>query len=131
MGSTEPLPPQRPTGKAKTAPTSAEAARAIVERLYRGLLGREADPAGLAAFTSQVAAGFLRGAVNGIVGSPEFAERRASLTLGSVGTALYRAILDRDPDPEGLLSTESNLREGSLAERAVAMVLSDEFRALP
>lgn len=129
VGSSEPLPAQRKAAELKGARLSTEAATDIVGRLYRGLLGREADAEGMVGWVNAVASGNLRGVINGLINSQEFAQRSASLTLGGVSTELYRAILDREPDQSGLEGTESLLRSGLLAERTAAMVQSEEYRS--
>src|SRR5207302_4184134 len=70
-------------------------AELIVKRLYRALLGRDAEPGGLAGWWPQVAAGNLPRVVSSIITSPEFEGRRPSLTATGLAETLYVKILDR------------------------------------
>lgn len=128
LGSSDPLPAQRPSSWKVPERFTPEAATELTQQLYRGLLGREADAGGLQGYAAALQQGRLLDVVNGLVGSDEF-RARTGLTTGGVGTDLYRALLGRNPDPDGLAATEDTLRTGRLADRVIGMVLSDEARA--
>ncbi len=103
--------------------------------LYRAMLGREPDPAGLAAWTDVLNQGYPFGTViNGFCGSPEFTNLCAeygiqpgSVDVGDVQpvtptanmgkikafvTRCYSVILGRDPDPDGLNAWADALATG-------------------
>jgi hypothetical protein len=113
----------------KSATHSAEGAQGIVLRLYPALLGREADPSGLASYVPMVEAGQLAQVVSAFVTSPEFDARRGSLSAAGFAADLYQKLLDRDGDPGGLDATADAIRKGHVAERVVGMVESDEYRS--
>ena len=74
----------------------------FVSRLYRNYLKREPDEKGLAAWVDALVLGRATGAkvVSGFVLSPEYEAN--SLSNEEYITALYRTILNREPDAEGL-----------------------------
>jgi hypothetical protein len=91
-----------------------------VEFLYLSLLGRAADPAGLAFFTTQLSLG---GTVNGvkaeIFGSTEFFVRTGNNFAGFLDN-VYRDELLRDPDAAGNAFWGSQLFAG-VSTGAVAL----------
>lgn len=94
----------------------------FVSQLYRDLLGREADPAGLAAFQRLLDQNQLTraGAVQAIQGSQEYRDR--------VVRDLYRRILGREADPLGLAGWSAFLGQGGTSDRLQALLMeSDEF----
>lgn len=100
-----------------------------VTHAYRGILGREPDEGGLAAHVGFLeGGGSLRHLCEAMFGSPEFQANRAHLSPEQLGAELYRGLLGREADDGGLLHTADELRAGRRAERAAAMLESDEFR---
>ena len=94
--------------------------RAWVVALYRGILGRDPDPAGGAAWTAALDAGASRIEVaSSIYQAPE---SRAARVRG-----LYLALLGRAPDPEGLASWTEVLRDGRDIELAIQLASSPEY----
>jgi hypothetical protein len=81
-----------------------------VRILYRGLLGREADPEGLRAYGEMAQRDGLEAVARAMTSSPEYRRRVASTGMSAQDLdayetavrALYRHVLGRDPDPEGL-----------------------------
>jgi hypothetical protein len=104
-------------------------AQVAVGRLYRALLGRDADDSGLGAYTPLVAAGHLPRVATALATSGEFDARRGALTATGLANDLYQALLDRAPDPGGGAATADAIRQGNAAQRAVDMVLSPEYAA--
>ncbi|MEZ5228790.1 MAG: DUF4214 domain-containing protein, partial [Acidimicrobiales bacterium] len=73
----------------------------FVEMLYQSVFGRSADAAGLDYWTAQILGGVTPARVAALFyGSPEFFE--ASGTVDAYVARLYREILDREPEPDGL-----------------------------
>jgi Ca2+-binding RTX toxin-like protein len=115
---------------------------AFVSLLYRNVLDRAPDAAGLAAWTAKLARGADRAEV--VTGFSESAEFVAdslpdTLRLGLAGRAaaaaddvfrLYQAVLDRTPDWQGLQGWSQRIAEGrSLQSVAEGFVGSAEFQA--
>jgi len=113
------------SGPAKTF--TALQAQTIVERLYRAILAREADPSGLSAYVPLVQSGELDQVVSALVTSGEFETLRAGLSAQAFAAELYWELLDREGDPGGLSATVTSILAKHAAERAAAMVLSDEY----
>jgi hypothetical protein len=104
--------------------TPAVAANQVfVASLYQGLLGRAAEPAGLAFWTSQLSSGASRQDVaNGIEASPEFAGREVQL--------FFTTFLGRSADQAAVNFFGSALLSGTPVEQVKAEILgSDEFFA--
>ncbi len=109
--------------------TNRAAVTAVVTRLYREVLGREPEPAGLAGWVDFiVATGNLEAAATGFLGSQEF-ESHAQTARDYV-TTLYRTFLNRDPEPAGLDGWESVLRTTLLQVIDAGFVPSQEFQGL-
>ncbi|MEZ5226941.1 MAG: DUF4214 domain-containing protein [Acidimicrobiales bacterium] len=108
--------------------------RAFVDLIYRNVLGRPADAAGLTYWVGQLQAGRDRGQVMaGFSESPEFVTNTATVrSTSSEGriSRLYFAFFLREPDAAGLdfwMTTER--RGASLESIAVEMAKSPEFAA--
>jgi len=128
-----------PTPEAPTAPTEptpptpsedlsdADWASYHVRLAYRGILGRDADSGGLTHYSGELLAGQTVLWLCTILSeSGEFASSRAQLSREELASELYLGILEREPDPAGLVATIDAIDDGLLAVRAAAMVLSDE-----
>jgi hypothetical protein len=82
-----------------TAPTSQEQ----VAALYAGLLGRAADPAGLAFWSQQLDKGLsIDGLVDGMLASPEAMQLFGNASSTGFITALYESAFGRAPEAAGL-----------------------------
>ncbi len=116
-------PEEPPTGSSLTP----ELADHYVGLAYQGILGREADPGGLAAYSSGLQAGeSVLELCESLNSSEEFTSRRAQLASTDMARELYLGILGREPDSEGLAATAAAIEAGKLADRSAAMILSDE-----
>jgi hypothetical protein len=106
------LPPTTPF------PRQGQANADYVEALYRAILNRNADPAGLAAWTSQLTSGALSRlqVVEGIRQSAEHFQQEV--------TAFYANFLNRTPDPAGLQAWVQALQNG-LPEEQMAFDFLD------
>lgn len=119
-------PPQQPP---PNGPPPSSAASVQVEHGYRGILGRAADPSGLALYSQKIASGQLSllDFCRALAGSPEFAQRRGGLSPSELAEALYQGILERPADAGGLASSSAEIAAGHLAEVAAGMLSSPEF----
>lgn len=124
-GTASSVPAQQPAPQATVrAFTSTD-----VQRLYRAVLGRDADPSGLAAYTPLAEQGEIATVIDALYGSPEFDARRSSLTLASLSNALYVELLGRSPDPGGDDATRQAIAAGQAPQRTLDIVLSPEYAA--
>lgn len=105
----------------------------FVSGLYQDVLGRAPEPAGLGGWV-----GFLQANCNpagfsaigvAFFDSPEFRSVRA-LSLDGLVTALYRAFLDRDPEPGGLAGWAQHFRSERALLAREGFVGSQEFQRL-
>ncbi|WP_336490618.1 DUF4214 domain-containing protein [Methylobacterium nigriterrae] len=113
----------------------------FVQSLYHKALGRDADPAGLQAWTDALEHGAMQADVAvGVALSPEGQQHLQSTFSGGVfvpdETAsavarLYYGLLDRSPDAVGLQGFTAIVEHGgpSLTQVAQAMLASPEFTA--
>ncbi|MFZ5479142.1 MAG: DUF4214 domain-containing protein [Myxococcota bacterium] len=103
----------------------------LVASAYRGILGREPDEGGYATYVDALDGGLSTlELAHALWDSEEFAQYRAPLGSAALAADLYRGILDREADPEGLAATIDAIDRGAGAERAADMLESDEARAL-
>jgi hypothetical protein len=103
---------------------------AQVYRLYRTALGREGEPAGIAAHTAAMDAGMsLSSIASGFVNSVEFRGKYGGLTHGDSIQLFYQNLLDRNAEPEGLAHHTAALDAGmSLSTVATSFITSPEFQ---
>lgn len=99
----------------------------FVERLYSVILNRKADNAGKAGWVSSITSGATAYSVaHGFVFSPEFTNKNVSNE--EFVRVLYRTVLDRDPDAQGLNAWVGELNRGCSREQVFAgIVKSPEF----
>jgi hypothetical protein len=110
-------------------PLDADDAQTIVERAYQAILGRRADSIGGQAHTTLLLADFdVARLCSDLFTSSEFSARRANVPPEELVRSLYAGILDREPDPDGLVHTLAEVKEGRLGVRAAVMLQSEEFR---
>ncbi|MBM3982320.1 MAG: DUF4214 domain-containing protein [Planctomycetes bacterium] len=94
-------------------------AEAVVAELYLDLLGRDADPTGLAGFSAALAAGMpMQQLVTAFVNSAEYKAK--------VVNDLYLKYLGRAADPVGLQAFVGVLNAGGSANTVAAAILSSE-----
>ncbi len=106
----------------------------LVTILYRALLEREPDPAGLAAWTDVLRQARLAIAVVGFIPSAEFRallpDRTNRAAVGALVTRFYVEILGRSPDVAGLTAwVDFVVATGALETAAVGFLVSPEFEA--
>ncbi len=118
--STEPTDSQEPNEGAALAAYH-------VSLAYQGILGRAADPSGLASYTARLEDGqSVLWLCQVLHSSGEFLAQRAHLSSAAMARELYVGILGREPDPGGLSATQNAIDDGRLPQRAAAMIESDE-----
>jgi hypothetical protein len=100
-------------------------AQSLVRALYVDLLGREAEPDGLASWSSLVVQGASSAQLVGVLASSEEYRR---LRVAQA----YRQVLGREPDEAGLSGWVAAIRDGAMSVDDVARLFyeSPEFYAL-
>lgn len=73
----------------------------FVQAAFQGLLGRKPDPEAHAAYDAELSGNHeLPGLLNDIICSDEFWSRIIKLHAAALISAVFRGLLDREPDPE-------------------------------
>lgn len=115
--------------------TDMDGAAGQVIGLYEGLLGRTPDAAGAGLHVRLIESGALTlpEVTEAFIASAEYAERFLGpelLFARSFITQLYREVLGRDPDAEGLAHHEALIENGmARSDLALAFIQSAEFSA--
>ena len=116
-----PAAPVRATGKVE----------AFITRCYQVILGRDPDPDGLSGWASALKSGktTAAGIISSFMTSSEFLSR--NLSNREIVDILYRAMLGRAPDPNGVADWTSRLDAGAPVSSVIAGFYdSNEFRKL-
>lgn len=103
-------------------------AQAVAGRLYRAILGREADPAGLAGAVSELERGNLRGQITNMLRSPEFEQKAQERNATQLLEQFYQGLLGRQPDSAGVTAFTPKMRVRQYASVLMEMVGSPEFQ---
>jgi hypothetical protein len=107
--------------------TSSVDPQRVAERLYRALLGREADPDGLRNATSQVAAGRVNDVVNSITRSDEFRNVRQQRSSSEMLDQIYRGLLGRSADTAARTAYQRRIENGDFSGVVADLIASEEF----
>ncbi len=84
----------------------------LVDAAYQGLLGREPDPEGFAAYKEELAGcRDLAGIIRDIAHSDEFRQKSIAERAPDLVRAIYLALLGREPEEEGLVSYAAQVTE--------------------
>lgn len=94
--------------------------------LYRAILGREADPGGLASATDRIYRGEIEKVVRVFFESPEFAERRARISDWELLDGFYRGLFRRGVDASAERTYLREIERGRLTGLVMTLLASDE-----
>ena len=103
------------------------ASHTITHRIYRALLGRDADPVGIDASVPLIDRGQTRQRVEQIVASTEFRNKIRGWSTTQLLTQIYQGLLLRDPDP-GAGNWEAMLQQRRFTDVVVGIMASPEFQ---
>jgi hypothetical protein len=100
---------------------------AIIRRAYRDMLGREADPSGVAAYKRGLSRGMTEAEMRAELARSREGQQKAARDLI---TRVYREMLKREPDADGLAIYTKAILEKGWDERRLreAFRQSDEYR---
>lgn len=103
-----------------------------VNRLYRAGLGRPADPEGLRWWAHQLDMGQvgLQDVAGALQDSPEFRQRFGQPDSLEYVRQLYRNVLQREPEPEGLYFHAANLDNGRTNRAKLLLEFSESEERL-
>lgn len=100
-----------------------------VTRGYLGILGRKPDPDGMQGYVKFLeGGGSLLDFCRKLVASKEYIDNRKPLGPEKLAADIYKDVLKRDADPDGLAHTIEKVHQGRIAERVAAMMGSPEFK---
>jgi Beta/Gamma crystallin len=108
--------------------TTAETAQQVAARVYRALLGRDGDPAGLRVAANQIAGDQLETVVRGMAQSVEYRRVRTARSAPELLDQMFRAILERPADSIARRAYLSALERGEDAEVVIDLLGSEEYR---
>ena len=127
VGSTAPAPAPAPT-TGGPALVSGDEAEVLASWLYRGLLGREAEPAGLASTAQAIRRGGVERQVDQILASPEFARSREGMSAIQLLERMYQGLLGRSADGAGQRSYTNDIIRGDIDDVVEEIMESREFQ---
>jgi hypothetical protein len=103
-------------------------ARQVIEQVYRQVLERSADP-GASVWVDRLSRGTtVREVVRGIAQSPEHLQRFGSQSRENMVVDVYRHLLNRGPDPEGMKNAGIFVTMRGSASLVDQLVDSPEYR---
>jgi hypothetical protein len=112
----------------QTATFTRADAELIAKRLYKAILGREADATGLTVAVAEIQRGRLGGQVQGMLDSNEFQDNHGRKPSAVLLQQFYRGILNREPDTAGVQGYLGQMDRGQFAPILLDMINSAEFR---
>ncbi len=113
-------------GEGSVAVSTTSSSAAAIERLYEGVLGRSPDAAGLLHWQSSGLS--LEAMAKDFVRSTEFINRFGTSNEAIIAN-LYRNVLERDPDAEGLAYWSDQIQRQPIERIVVGFTESAEFVA--
>lgn len=113
-------------------PVACDAACRLITKIYRVGLGRNPDFQGLSYWSEVLYSQGKEAVVIGVFSSPEYFQRHGNYYRGFV-TGLYRELLQREPDYQGLNDWVKALEYGQLDLQGVAagFVTGGEYQSHP
>ena len=102
-------------------------AETVAQRLYSGLLGRDADADGLRNAAAQIRAGRLADLIAGITQSQEFRSLAQRLSPTDLLDQIYRGLLGRGADTAARTAYLPRLQRGDVNNVVLDIVSSEEF----
>jgi hypothetical protein len=102
-------------------------AETVAQRLYSGLLGRDADPEGLRNAAAQIRAGRINDLVAGMTQSQEFRSIAQQRSPTELLDQIYRGLLGRAADTAARTAYLPRLQRGDVNNVVLDIVSSEEF----
>ncbi|HRC84153.1 MAG TPA: DUF4214 domain-containing protein [Thermoanaerobaculia bacterium] len=102
-------------------------AEEIARRLYRAVLGREADSQGLSGAVGEILDGHVRSQVDSMFRSDEFQEKRSGLPAAVLLDSFYQGLLGRTADSGGVRTYLDDVKRQRYTSVVMAILESEEF----
>lgn len=106
--------------------TRTETPEQVGKRIYRAILGREADPQGLGQAAAEIKRGRTEIFIRGMLQSAEYRRLRSQRSSAQILDQMYRAVLDRPAD-SAARTYLTQLDRGEDAEVVLALFRSEEY----
>jgi hypothetical protein len=100
----------------------------VAHRIYRALLGRDADPAGLNDTALDIQRGRTRQRIDAIVSGTEFRSHTYGWPSDRIVTQIYEGLLQRDPDWPGATAWQRLVEQGKYSDVLIGIMGSPEFQ---
>ncbi len=108
--------------------TTGSASQVTANRIYRALLGRDADAVGLTDTATDIERGRTRQRIDAIVGGTEFRNHVRGMQSTQIVTQVYQGLLQRDPDFPGATSWQRLMEQGRYSDAVLGIMDSAEFQ---
>ena len=112
----------RPVGEA-----SEDSAERVAQRLYRAILGRDADPEGLRNATAQIERGQTEGLVRGMTQSTEYRNLRSQRSAAELLDQMFRGLYGRPADASARRTYIIPLERGEDHQVILTLLSSDQY----
>jgi len=100
----------------------------VAARIYRALVGREAEPDVMAQAAADIEQGRTRQRVNAIVISSDFRSHTYGLAPDQILAQIYQGLLDRDPDASAA-GWQRMIAMSKYADVIAGIIATPEFQA--
>lgn len=100
----------------------------IAVSLFRSVLARDPDDQWIAAASEQVRRNQTTDQIRSLLRSPEFNQRRQTVSPNGLLRDIYQGLLGRDPDPAGVRRYLDNVQRGEFEDVIREILDSREFR---
>lgn len=100
----------------------------IALSLFRAVLARDPDDQWIAAASDEVRRNRTGDLIRSLLASPEFSQRRQTVSANGLLRDVYQGLLSRDPDPAGVRRYLDNVQRGELDDVIREILDSREFR---
>ncbi|HVR30662.1 MAG TPA: beta/gamma crystallin-related protein [Thermoanaerobaculia bacterium] len=105
----------------------AGSAEQLAGRLYRAILGRDADPEGLRNAAAQIERGQTDTLVRGMMRSAEYSNLRSQSSAGEILDRMYRGLYGRSADSAARRSYVASIERGEDAQVMLALLSADQY----
>ncbi len=102
----------------------------VAQRLYRALLGRDAEPSGLRDTAIEIQRGNLEGRTLDMLRSSEFRSQSVGRTPTALLEQIYDGVFGRQPDSSGVRAFLPMLQRGQVAIVIRELMQSEEFERM-
>jgi hypothetical protein len=107
--------------------SSEDSAREVAGRLYRAILGRDAEPEGLRNAAAEIERGRTESLVRGMIASPEYRKLRSQSSAEELLDQIHRGLRGRPADNAARRTYLSPIERGEDAQVILALLAADQY----